>query len=298
MAVSEGTFARATGAVAVATAASRVTGFIRTLALAAVLGVAAVGDAYNGANTMPSMVYELLLGGVMSSVFIPVLARARLRGCAHSRLFTQRMLVATVIGAAAITLVAVAAAPLLVAAVVPEAAQSQLTTSLAYLLLPEIFFYAVAGTVTAVLNVRDSYAPAAWAPVVNNLIVLVTVGVFALLPGPVTLVPSSLTTAQVLVLGIGTTAGIVGQAAWSGAALRRCGAAVSGGVGECVLSRTRGGRSRRARSCSDGLLCTSRSANSVLRSFSELHSATAQCRPTPTPTYCFRCPTAFSGCPC
>ncbi|WP_420880798.1 murein biosynthesis integral membrane protein MurJ [Rhodococcus sp. (in: high G+C Gram-positive bacteria)] len=220
---SQGTDARATGAVAVATAASRVTGFLRTLALAAVLGVAAVGDAYNGANTMPNMVYELLLGGVMSSVFIPVLARARLRGRAHSRLFTQRLLVATVIGAAVVTLVAVATAPILVAAVVPGSAQSQLTTTLAYLLLPEIFFYAVAGTVTAVLNVRDSYAPAAWAPVINNLIVLATVGVFAVMPGPVTLAPTSLTTAQVLVLGVGTTAGIMGQAAWAAAALRRTG---------------------------------------------------------------------------
>ncbi|NKR60879.1 murein biosynthesis integral membrane protein MurJ [Rhodococcus hoagii] len=220
---SQGTVARATGAVAIATAASRATGFVRTLALAAVLGVAAVGDAYNGANTIPNMVYELLLGGVMSSVVIPVLARARLRGRTHSRLFTQRVLVATVVGAAAITVVAVAAAPLLVAAVVPGSEQSQLTTTLAYLLLPKIFFYAVAGTVTAVLNVRDSYAPAAWAPVVNNLIVLATIGVFAVMPGPVTLVPSSLTTPQVLVLGIGTTAGIVGQAAWAVTALRRTG---------------------------------------------------------------------------
>lgn len=218
-----GTVARATGAVALAMAASRVTGFIRTLALAAVLGVAAIGDAYNGANTMPNMVYELLLGGVMSSVHIPILTRTHLRGCAHSRLSTQRVLVATVIGAAATTLVAMAAAPLLVAAVVPGSAQSQLTTALAYLLLPEAFFYAVAGTVTAVLNVREIYAPAALAPVVNNLIVLATIGVFAAMPRPVTLVPSSLTVEQVLVLGIGTTAGVAGQAAWAVAALRRTG---------------------------------------------------------------------------
>ncbi|NKR39702.1 hypothetical protein GS490_06540 [Rhodococcus hoagii] len=81
----------------------------------------------------------------------------------------------------------------------------------------------MAGTVTAVLNVRDSYTPAGWAPVVNNLVVLATIGVFAVMPGPVTLVPSSLTTSQVFVLGIGTTAGIVGQAAWAVAALRRTG---------------------------------------------------------------------------
>ncbi|WFR74105.1 murein biosynthesis integral membrane protein MurJ [Prescottella defluvii] len=223
MTVSQSTFARATGAVAVATAASRATGFVRTLALAAVLGTAAVGDAYNGANSLPNMVYELLLGGVMSSVLIPVLARARLRGRAFSRVLTQRLLLATVLGAAAVTVAAVVCAPVIVGALVPDAEQSRLATVLAYLLLPEIFFYAVAATVTAVLNTRDSYAPAAWAPVVNNLIVLATVGAFVLTPGPVTLTPSSMTTAQVLVLGVGTTVGIVGQAAWALAALRRTG---------------------------------------------------------------------------
>ncbi|NKU60925.1 hypothetical protein GS883_21665 [Rhodococcus hoagii] len=215
--------------------------------------MAAVGDAYNGANTMPNMVYELLLGGVMSSVVIPVLARARLRGrdtftavhparaggdgdrCrSHYRRSCGRCAV-------------------LVAAVVPGSEQSQLTTTLAYLLLPEIFFYAVAGTVTAVLNVRDSYAPAAWAPVVNNLIVLATIGVFAVMPGPVTLVPSSLTTSQVFVLGIGTTAGIVGQAAWAVAALRRTGFRWSWRVRR---SRIRGGRFESACNCSGGSVST------------------------------------------
>lgn len=223
MAVSQNGFARTTGAVAVATAASRATGFIRTLALAAVLGTAVVGDAYNGANSMPNMVYELLLGGVMSSVLIPVLARARLRGRTYSRVFTQRLLLATILGAAVITAIAVACAPFLVAALVSDTEQTQLTTALAYLLLPEIFFYAIAATATAVLNIRESYAPAAWASVVNNVIVLAMVVVFAAIPGPVTLLPSTMTTAQVLVLGVGTTIGIVGQAVWTVTALRRTG---------------------------------------------------------------------------
>jgi len=54
--------ARAGGHVAVAGVVSRLAGLVRTLVLAAVLGVAAVADAYNGANSFPNMVYELLLG--------------------------------------------------------------------------------------------------------------------------------------------------------------------------------------------------------------------------------------------
>lgn len=215
--------ARSTGVVAAASAVSRATGFLRTLALAAVLGAAAVGDAYNGANGLPNMVYELLLGGVAASALVPALARARLRGSMHSNVFTQRVLLAMTIAGALVTAAAVACAPVFVAVLVRDPEQSRLATLFAYLLLPEIFFYCVCATATAVLNVRESFAAAAWAPVVNNAIVLATVGAFVLVPGPVTLTPAKMTTAQTLVLGVGTTAGIVGQALWTLAALRRTG---------------------------------------------------------------------------
>lgn len=79
------------------------TGFARTLVLAALLGTAAVGDAYAGANQLPNMVYELLLGSVFASAVVPLLMRARRHGRKHSREFTQRVLVAAVLGLAAIT---------------------------------------------------------------------------------------------------------------------------------------------------------------------------------------------------
>lgn len=217
------TLARSTGAVAVATAVSRVTGFARTLALAAALGAAAVGDAYNGANSLPNMVYEMLIGGVMASILVPVLVRSRIRGCDNSVVFTQRLVLAATLVSAFVTVVAVLGAPLFVAVLVADSEQQRLATALAYLLLPEVFFYALAATATAVLNTRGSFAPAAWAPVLNNVVVIATVGVFVSLPGPVRLTPSSMTTSQVLVLGLGTTAGIVVQAAWTIAALRRTG---------------------------------------------------------------------------
>jgi putative peptidoglycan lipid II flippase len=64
----------------------------------------------------------------------------------------------------------------------------------------------------AVLNVRHSFGPGAWSPVLNNVVVIVTIAIFWALPGPKTLTPSSITTPQVLVLGIGTTVGIAAQA--------------------------------------------------------------------------------------
>ncbi|WP_407670664.1 murein biosynthesis integral membrane protein MurJ [Nocardia suismassiliense] len=215
--------ARASRYVAIAGVVSRVTGFVRTIVLAALLGTAAVGDAYTGANNLPNMVYELLLGSVFASAVVPLLTRARRHGRKHSREFTQRVLVAAVLGLGAVTLVTVLCAPLIVRVFVGDSDQRELTTWFAYLLLPEIFFYGVTVLLTAVLNVRDSFAAAAWAPVVNNVIVLLTCGIFALLPGSVTLTPASMTTAQVLTIGIGTTMGIVGQAVWVVFALRRNG---------------------------------------------------------------------------
>ncbi|MFI5782245.1 murein biosynthesis integral membrane protein MurJ [Nocardia sp. NPDC051570] len=218
-----GTVARAGGHLAVAGIVSRVTGFAKTLVLAAAIGAAAVGDSYNLANNMPNMVYELVLGSVFASAVVPVLMRARRLGRRHSREFTQRVMVAAVLGLAALTLVAVLCAPLLVRLLVAHPDQRHLTTLFAYLLLPEIFFYGITVLLTAVLNVRDSFAAAAWAPVVNNVIVLATAGIFVLLPGPVTLTPAAMTTTQVLTLGLGTTAGIAGQAVWVVFALRHNG---------------------------------------------------------------------------
>ncbi|MEU0506609.1 murein biosynthesis integral membrane protein MurJ [Nocardia sp. NPDC005998] len=219
--------ARAGGHVALAGVVSRVTGFVRTIVVAAVLGTAAVGDAYNGANNLPNMLYELLLGSVLASAVVPLLTRARRQGRKRSREFTQRVMVAAVLVLAVVTAFTVACAPLIVRVFVADSEQRHLATWLAYLLLPQIFFYGVSVVVGAVLNVRDCFATAAWAPVVNNVIVLVTCGVFVLLPGPVTLTPAAMTTAQVLTIGVGTTAGIAGQAAWVVAALRHNGFAWS-----------------------------------------------------------------------
>lgn len=208
---------------AVAAVASRLTGFLRTLLLAAALGTAAVADAYNGANSFPNMIYELLLGGLLSSLFIPLLMRARLRGRPYTREFTQRVLAVGTVAMALLTMLAVAAAPLLAAVVVADHAQRELTTMLAYLLLPQIFFYALAAMVTAVLNVDGGFAAAAWAPVVNNVIVVITAGAFVAAPGPVTLAPSSMTAMQVSILGVGTTLGVAAQAMWVVVALRGTG---------------------------------------------------------------------------
>ena len=76
---------------AVATLISRITGFLRQLALAAVLGLGVVNDSYTVANTLPAMLYEILLGGVMTSVIVPLLVRAAKEDQDRGEAYVQRL---------------------------------------------------------------------------------------------------------------------------------------------------------------------------------------------------------------
>jgi putative peptidoglycan lipid II flippase len=219
----EGSLLASSRTMAIASVASRLTGFLRSIVLAAALGTGLVGDAYNGANSFPNMVYELMLGGVLSSVLIPLLVHAEQHDRDRGEAYTQRLLSIATVALGTATLIAVAAAPLLAALFVNNSSERDLTSTFATLLLPEIFFYGLGAMFTAVLNIRGVYGPGAWAPVLNNVITIATVGLFALIPGPKTLIPANMTTTQILVLGIGTTLGIASQALVLLPSLRRAG---------------------------------------------------------------------------
>jgi putative peptidoglycan lipid II flippase len=208
---------------AVASLASRVTGFLRSSLLVAAIGIGHVGDAYNVANNFPNMVYELLLGGVLSSVLVPLLVHAQEDDADGGVGYTQRLLSIATAALGAMTLLATAFAPVLATAFVANHDERGLASIFATLLLPEIFFYGLGAMFMAVLNVRHSYGPGAWSPVLNNVVMIVTLSVFWALPGPATLDPKTITTPQVLVLGIGTTLGIAAQALVLTPSLRRAG---------------------------------------------------------------------------
>ncbi|MDT4904450.1 MAG: putative peptidoglycan lipid flippase [Pseudonocardiales bacterium] len=213
----------ASGSMAVASLASRITGFLRSILILAALGTGAVGNAYNSGNNLPNMIYELLLGGVLSSVLIPLLVHAQSEDDDNGVAYTQRLLSIATAALGVMTLLAVLAAPLIASGFVQAGPKRELTSIFATLLLPEIFFYGLGAMFIAVLNIRHVYKPGAWSPVLNNVIMIVTVLVFWLLPGPATLNPATMTTAQILVIGIGTTVGIAGQALVLIPALKRAG---------------------------------------------------------------------------
>ncbi|SNS79476.1 putative peptidoglycan lipid II flippase [Geodermatophilus saharensis] len=205
---------RAAGTMAVATLVSRVTGLLRTIVLAAALGVGLVNDAYNTANTLPNIVYELLLGGVLTSVIVPLLVHAQERDRDGGVSYAQRLSTVAVAGLVVVTALAVAVAPLLTAlyGIQGDPEQVRLANWLARILLVEIVFYGVGALAQAILNSRGVFGPPAWAPVLNNVVVIATGVLFVMAGGPGELTPRTITPGQVWLLGGGTLLGIAVQA--------------------------------------------------------------------------------------
>ena len=202
---------RSSGVMALGTLASRATGFLRVIALAAAIGLGPVSVAYNVANTAPNIVYELLLGGVLTSVVVPLLVQAAREdedgGVGLAQLLLT--LVTVVLGVAA--LLGVLGAPLLARLFLgDDGPKRELATTFLRYFLPQIVFYGIGATATAILNTRRRFGVSMAAPVLNNLVVIATCVVFTLLPdappGPDSVV---LTGAQTTVLGVGTTLGVV-----------------------------------------------------------------------------------------
>jgi putative peptidoglycan lipid II flippase len=200
--------------IAVASLISRITGFLWKIMLVWAVGTGVVNDSFNIANTLPNIVFELLLGGVLSSVVVPLLVRSQ-DDPDGGAAYTQRMLTVAFVLLLGGTVIAVIAAPLFTSLYMDGSstnASPELTTAFARLLLPEILFYGLFALLSAILNAKQIFGPAAWAPVVNNIVVIVTLGLFMVLPGQISVNPVEMGDTKLLVLGVGVTMGIVVQA--------------------------------------------------------------------------------------
>jgi putative peptidoglycan lipid II flippase len=199
---------------ALATLVSRITGFIRIVLLAAILG-AALSSAFTVANQLPNMIAALVLEATFTAIFVPVLARAEREDADGGAAFVRRLFTLSSTLLLVATVLSVAAAPLLVRLMLggdPKVNQP-LTTAFAYLLLPQVIFYGLTSVFMAILTNRNVFGPPAWAPVVNNVVAIATLGLYLVVPGELSLDPVRMGNAKLLVLGIGTTLGVVAQAA-------------------------------------------------------------------------------------
>jgi putative peptidoglycan lipid II flippase len=226
-AAARGSLLRASRVMAFASMISRLTGFARQIAIAAALGLAVVNDSYTVANTLPNIVYELLLGGVLSSVMVPVLVRAQHEDSDGGAEFTQKLLTMATTVLVLATGLAMASAPLLTALYLGGGEHSKanpaLTTALAVLLLPEIIFYGLGALFGAILNTKGVFGPFAWAPVLNNVVVIAVLGGYSWMKLTVDEANVRFSDPALLLLGLGTTAGIVLQAMILLPSMRRAG---------------------------------------------------------------------------
>ncbi|MFT4126232.1 MAG: lipid II flippase MurJ [Gordonia sp. (in: high G+C Gram-positive bacteria)] len=213
---------KTSGSIALATLISRITGFVRTVLILALLG-ASLASAFNAADVLPNMIAEVLLGAVLTAIVIPLLARAEAEDDDAGESFTNKIFTLTLVVLGIGTVAAVAAAPLLTSLNVDSPAIRPLATGLAYFLLVEILFYGLTALFIAILNLKGRFKPGAWAPVLNNVIQITTFVVYALVPGDLTLNPVRMTDPQLLVLGIGCALGVVLQAMVLVPSLRRAG---------------------------------------------------------------------------
>ncbi len=184
---------RAVLSISAATILSRVTGYGRTMVQAAVLGTAIVADAYAYAVLLPTLIYELFLGGILYSIFIPVLVdRITKHGEDDARRLTEALFTFILpLTAVAALLGIVFAEPLVSVAsdwgATREVSQAQAreTSELAVFFFRifalQMLFYGVTTIATGVLQAHRRFFLPTFAPVLNNLIIIVSFGAYAAL---------------------------------------------------------------------------------------------------------------------
>lgn len=221
---------RSGAVVTVGTAISRFTGLGRVLVLAAALGFTRLTDSYNLANESPNMVYELLIGGVLTAVLVPTFVSVDENEDPDAR---NAIIGTALAGLVAITLLAVAAAPLLAALTtwrVPDAQralQQDVVETLMRYLLPQILFYGCFALLAAMLNARRRFAAVAFAPALNNIVVIAVLLLARReFVDDLDLKRAATSPGLLALLGIGTTLGIVVMAGSLYPAWRRSGVRV------------------------------------------------------------------------
>ncbi|MFK0226910.1 murein biosynthesis integral membrane protein MurJ [Streptomyces sp. NPDC090303] len=187
---------------------SRATGFVRASVVAAALGAGLVADGYAVGNSVPTIVYMLLLGGALNAVFVPELVKAAKEHEDGGVAYTDRLLTLCALALTALTAAAVLAAPLIVDTYTDYVGgQRDMTIAFARACLPQIFFLGLFTLLGQVLNARGRFGAMMWTPVLNNVVAVGVFGLFLVVGDG-----GELTPGETALLGWGTTAGIAVQA--------------------------------------------------------------------------------------
>ncbi|MFF3354670.1 murein biosynthesis integral membrane protein MurJ [Streptomyces sp. NPDC002917] len=210
---------KSSAVMAAGTLVSRLTGFVRSLVITAALGAALLGDSFTIAYTLPTMIYILTVGGGLNSVFVPQLVRSMKDDEDGGEAYANRLLTLVMVALGVIVAIAVFAAPLLIhlmsSTIANDPAADNVATTFARYCLPTIFFMGVHVVMGQILNARGRFGAMMWTPVLNNIVMIFTFGMFIWVYGTsaeshmgVQTIPPE----GIRLLGIGTLLGLVVQA--------------------------------------------------------------------------------------
>ncbi|WP_416954939.1 murein biosynthesis integral membrane protein MurJ [Nocardioides sp. T5] len=206
---------------AAGTVFSRASGFIRSALLVTALGAAIRGDLFSIANTLPNMVYILLAGGIFNAVLVPQLVRRIKEDPDGGDAYARRVITLSALFLGTVTVLLVVFAPALLSLYLndrylePDRAEHlDSIIALTRWCMPQVFFYGMYVLVGQVLNARGRFGPMMWAPIANNVLSIGMLVTYLLVWGPVGDGPQlyePLDTSQQVLLGLGSTVGIVAQ---------------------------------------------------------------------------------------
>jgi putative peptidoglycan lipid II flippase len=208
---------RNTAIMSVGTAMSRVSGFLRVAAAAWALGLRnPLADTYNVANTTPNILYELALGGILSSVFVPVFVQwLDTRGRDEAWEVARRVLTLALVGLTAVALIGMTAGPWIIRAYLIRGsgpsrdASIQLGSYFLRWFMPQVVFYGVGAVATGLLNAHRRFAVPMFAPILNNVSVIATFVVYGMVRASSRPTVITISLLEKAILGAGTTLGVI-----------------------------------------------------------------------------------------
>jgi len=214
-----------TSGMAIGTLLSRLTGVLRDIALVAAIGTGVFSDTYSVANSLPNIIYILIAGGAINAVFIPALVRHMKEDADLGKEFTDRLLTLVGIVLLAIVAIALAMTSLIVHLYATQSWSAQdfhVAIVFALWCIPQIIFYGIYTLESQILNARNVFKLPMFAPIANNVIVVISALLFigTTNSNPLT---STVSSGQLTLLGAGTTIGVVAQALILLPAMRKSG---------------------------------------------------------------------------
>lgn len=203
--------------ITLATAVSRITGFIRVIVVAAAMGTTFLANTYQTANTAPNVIFELVAAGVLTSIFVPTFVEYLVKGEEKEGWDAANALTSVALaGLVVIAALMALAAPLIMRVLtigVDDAAlregEVRLGATFLRLFAPQVIFYGAGMIMTGALHARRRFALAAVAPIFNNVVVIASYLLYTSMRGDRAPSVEGIGTGEILVLGLGTTLGVV-----------------------------------------------------------------------------------------